>query len=69
MVAGGESGQDARICDYNWILDLRRQCGEAGVAFHFKQTGARFLKDGKLYRIPRARQHEQAARAGIEYTP
>lgn len=69
VVAGGESGLEARVCDYDWILDLRRQCGEAGVAFHFKQTGARFLKDGKLYRIPRARQHEQAARAGIEYTP
>ena len=28
---GGESGADARICDYDWILDIRRQCAERNI--------------------------------------
>jgi len=64
--AGGESGEDARVCDYGWVLDIRRQCAEKGVPFHFKQTGAKFLKDGRLYSIRRELQMPQAARAGID---
>ncbi len=65
--AGGESGNDARICDYKWILDIRQQCVEADVPFWFHQTGARFLKDGKLFRIMRKFQHSQARKAGINF--
>ena len=64
--AGGESGPDARICDYEWVLDLKRQCADAGVYFSYHQTGARLLKDGRVYRIPRRLQHEQAAKAGLD---
>ncbi|ULQ58997.1 phage Gp37/Gp68 family protein [Brucepastera parasyntrophica] len=69
VIAGGESGENARACNYDWFLDLRRQCMEHGVAFRFKQTGARFIKDGKLYTIKRALQHSQAKKAGINYHP
>lgn len=69
VVVGGESGENARICQYDWVLDLRRQCMRAGVAFTFKQTGARFVKDGRLYRIRREYQHAQARKAGIGYIP
>ena len=69
IVAGGESGPEARLCAYDWVLDIRRQCLEAGVDFHFKQTGALFRKDGKLYRIPRKLQHSQAAKANINVPP
>lgn len=65
VVAGGESGNNARICRYEWILSLREQCKNAGVSFYFKQTGARFEKDGKLYNIPRKIQHSQARKANI----
>ena len=65
--AGGESGAAARVLDYEWVVDLRRQCVEAGVEFHFHQTGARLLKDGRIYRIPRCHQHEQAKRAEMDY--
>ena len=65
VCAGGESGPEARICEYDWILALRRQCDEKGVPFHFHQTGARFLKDGRLYNVPRRLQNRQAAKAGI----
>lgn len=65
--AGGESGNEARPCDYDWVLDIRRQCVESGISFSFHQTGARFMKDGRLYRIRRPFQHSQAHKAGIDY--
>ena len=65
VTAGGESGESARLCRYDWVLSLARQCENAGVPFWFKQTGALFEKDGRLFRIPRREQHEQARRAGL----
>lgn len=65
VTLGGESGDDARPLHYDWVLNVRDQCQDAGVRFHFKQTGARFVKDGKLYNIERKLQHVQAKRAGI----
>jgi protein gp37 len=67
VIVGGESGNNARICDYDWVLDIRTQCIEKKVPFHFKQTGARFVKDGRLYHIKRQDQHTQAAKAGIDF--
>ncbi|MDE5732563.1 MAG: phage Gp37/Gp68 family protein, partial [Bacteroidales bacterium] len=64
---GGESGAEARICRYDWILDIRRQCIEHNIPFRFHQTGATFIKDGKLYRIMRGHQLDQAAKAGINF--
>ena len=64
---GGESGPEARPCDFSWVQDLRRQCVDSSVAFSYHQTGARLIKDGKEYLIPRKKQHEQARRAGIDY--
>ena len=65
--ASGESGDDARICDYEWIVDIRRQCVEKDVPFFFHSTGAKLLKDGKLYRIKRKYQLSQAEKAGINF--
>ena len=63
---GGESGRDARVCDYDWVLNIREQCIKSNVPFHFKQTGAHFRKDGRLYNIPRNQQMAQANRAGVD---
>lgn len=63
---GGESGEEARVCDYDWVLEIRRQCIEANVPFYFRQTGANFVKDGKCYRIKRPLQHSQAKKANID---
>ena len=65
--AGGESGNEARPCDYAWVLGLREQCMAADISFCFHQTGARFVKDGRMYRIHRRYQHSQARKAGINY--
>ncbi len=67
VTCGGESGPDARKCDYDWILSIRDQCARSNVSFFFKQTGAKFVKDGKTYNIPRKFQHIQAQKAGINH--
>lgn len=67
LSVSGESGREARPCRYEWILSLRQQCMEAGIAFQFHQTGAHFIKDGKAYFVPRHQQITQARKAGIDY--
>lgn len=69
VVAGGESGPGAREMRYEWVLALREQCRRAGVGFHFKQTGANFVKDGRRFCIERALQMPQAKKAGIDIPP
>lgn len=64
---GGESGRYARPCNYDWVLEMRRQCVEKGVPFRFHQTGARIVKDGRLYYVSRRYQHSQAHKANIDY--
>ena len=66
VTVGGESGRDARVCDYDWVLKIREQCIKSNVPFHFKQTGAHFRKEGRSYNIPRNQQMAQAHRAGID---
>jgi protein gp37 len=51
VTVSGESGRDARICDYDWVLGLREQCVAAGVTFWFKGTGSLFRRDGETQRI------------------
>ncbi len=65
VVVGGESGYDARACDFDWVMELHDLCEEQNILFWFKQTGAMFVKDGKTYRINRKFQHAQARKAGI----
>ncbi len=40
VIAGGESGPDARPSNPQWFRDLRDQCAAARVPFFFKQWGA-----------------------------
>ncbi len=46
VIAGGESGPQARPMDIAWGRDLRDQCIEAGVKFFFKQWGGRTPRIG-----------------------
>lgn len=39
VIAGGESGHHARPMNPEWARDLRDQCANAAVPFHFKQWG------------------------------
>lgn len=65
IVAGGESGYDARPCDFDWVMELRRISIENNVSFWFKQTGSKFVKEGKLYTVKRQFQHSQARKAEL----
>lgn len=67
IVVGGESGLKARLCNYNWILQIREICLKNKIDFYFKQTGAYFVKDNILYHIPRYHQSQQAHKANIDY--
>ncbi|MER5337856.1 phage Gp37/Gp68 family protein [Micromonospora sp. NPDC002717] len=46
VIAGGESGTNARPLHPTWVVDLRDQCTRAGVPFFFKQWGGRTPKAG-----------------------
>lgn len=67
VVVGGESGNEARICNFDWVYAIRNQCVEKKVPFHFRQTGAKLLKNGRLFNIKRHFQFSQARKAGINY--
>lgn len=69
VICGGESGDNARACDFRWVQELRRQCIRNVVPFTFKQTGAVFIKDGKTYHIERSLQMLQAKKSGYSYYP
>lgn len=52
VIAGGESGPQARPSHPEWFRSIREQCEAAGVAFHFKQWGAWAPWDGDNWEIP-----------------
>ena len=60
---GGESGENARIVNFDWIKKIHDLCKEKGISFYFHQTGANIIVDGKLFKIPRNKQHSQAHKA------
>jgi protein gp37 len=55
VIAGGESGRNARPMDAGWVRELRDHCIQSGVAFFFKQWGGRTPKangrelDGRVW--------------------
>lgn len=49
VIAGGESGADARPCGVGWINSLRLQCSAAGVPLFVKQLGAAPLLAGPRF--------------------
>ena len=46
VIAGGESGPNARPMDPDWARAVRDSCNAAGVPFFFKQWGGRTPKAG-----------------------
>lgn len=51
VTIAGEAGREGRVCDYDWVLDIREQCVKAGVTFWFKATGSQFKRDGIVQKI------------------
>jgi protein gp37 len=68
VIVGGESGENARLCDLRWVISLQRQCRAANVPFRFKQTGARFFNEkGILVNVARMNQQALAARYRLSF--
>lgn len=63
----GENYSDCRICDFNWVKSIGTQCMKHNVSFDFFETGMKFLKDGKLYNVPKDIQKEQAIKSGVNF--
>lgn len=66
---GGESGREGRECNYDWVLDIRKQCVNAGVSFWFKNTGTFFRHNGEAKRINPFKENSLAKGFGINILP
>lgn len=69
VVVGGESDKNARLLNYDWVLDVRSQCVSANVSFEFRQCGTHFVKDGKEYVLQVRDLCAQARKANIDFHP
>jgi len=65
VTVGGETGREARKCDYDWVMGIREQCAEVGATFWFKNTGSLFMRDGTIQRINPYKQNSLAGAFGI----
>jgi len=65
VTVGGETGRDARECDYDWVLGIREQCLAAGKTFWFKNTGSFFKRDGVVQKVNPFKQSSVAKEFGI----
>lgn len=65
VTVGGETGREARICNYDWVLGIREQCVKAGITFWFKNTGSLFMHDGTIQKINPFKQGFVAKELGI----
>lgn len=63
---GGESYDNARVCDFRWVKQIYFDCKMYNVKFDFHQTGSNFLMNGKIYKIKHHDEHSQAKK-GMEY--
>ena len=67
VLCDGENYDGNRPCRYEWVKSLHDQCEKENVRFDFIGTGNVFVKDGKVYCIPKAYQSVQAKRSGLSY--
>lgn len=68
VVCGGENYDGDRVCNFDWVKSLRKQCEKYDVTFCFIETGTRFIKDNKLYILKNKRiQSEMAFKSKMNY--
>ena len=66
VTVGGETGREARVCDHDWVMDIRGQCVAAGVTFWFKNTGSFFRRDGDVQKVNPFKEGSLAKGFGID---
>ena len=57
---GGESYENARECDFEWVKKIYNDCKQFDVKFDFHQTGSNFTFNGKNYKIKHYDEYNQA---------
>jgi len=67
VVVGGEADFNARPLNYDWVLNIRKQCVKNNVNFEFRQCGTHFIKDKKQYTLQTKDLIRQAKLANIDY--
>lgn len=65
VVVGGESDNNARPLNYDWVLSIREQCVRNHVKFEFRQCATIFIKDGIQYKLNVRQLCAQARKANI----
>lgn len=63
VYVGGESYENARECNFDWVLNIKEQCDRHNTEFIFHQTGSNFIYKGKRYKIPHKLEYSQARKA------
>lgn len=66
VTVGGETSRNARLCDYEWVLNLRKQCENANITFWFKNTGSLFRRGGVIEKVNPFRQNGMAKELQID---
>ncbi len=66
VTVGGETGREARECDYDWVLNIREQCVKANVTFWIKNTGSFFKQKGIVEKVNPYKQNSLARELGID---
>lgn len=47
VLVGGEQDKNARPLDFDWVVDLYKQCTRKNVSFQFRQTGTKCIINGQ----------------------
>ena len=63
---GGESYKNARICNFDWVRNIKKTCDKYNVKFDFHQTGSNFVMNGNQYKIKHRDEYSQAKK-GMKY--
>lgn len=66
VTVGGETSKVARVCDYEWVLDIHNQCEKERITFWFKNTGSQFKHDGIIENVSPFKQCGRAKELGID---
>jgi protein gp37 len=65
VTVGGETSREARVCDYDWVLNIREQCVKSDTTFWFKNTGSLFKRNGVTEKINPFKQNGLAKELNI----
>lgn len=63
VCVGGESYENARLCDFSWVKHIKKTCDQYHVLFDFHQTGSHFKVNDHIYHVKHYNEYRQAKRA------